>query len=50
MLFFSIEIPKDEVINFSREFEVLSIENGISVYVKMKIGADYLEYLNSKEL
>lgn len=48
--FFTIEVPEEEEINFSNKFQVVSIENRISVYVKVKIGADYLEYLNSKEL
>ena len=47
----TIEVPKETSIEFkTKEFEIVSIENKISVFIKLKIGAHYLEYLSAKEL
>lgn len=46
--FFTIEVPKETTIEFkTNEFEIVSIENRIAVYVRLKIGADYFEFLKS---
>lgn len=47
--FFTIEVPKETKIEFkNNNFEIVSIENKISVFVKLKIGADFLEFLSAK--
>ncbi|MGX9985469.1 hypothetical protein [Soonwooa purpurea] len=46
--YFTIKVPKYESVDLSTtQFEILSIENDICVYVKLRIGVDYLNYLMS---
>lgn len=46
--FCTIEVLSgDDLIFKTKEFEVVSIKNDLGVYVKIKIEATYLEYLNS---
>lgn len=46
--FCTIEVLSgDNIIFKTREFEVVSIINDLGVYVKIKIDAKYLEYLNA---
>lgn len=46
--FCTIEVLSGENIIFkTREFEVVSIINDLGVYIKIKIDAKYLEYLNA---
>lgn len=46
--FCTIEVLSgDNIIFKTKEFEVVSIKNDLGVYVKIKIEATYLEYLNS---
>lgn len=47
--FFTILVPNETTVEFkTKEFEIVAIMNEISVYVKLKISADYLEFLQLK--
>lgn len=42
--YFTVTIPEDENFEIPYACEVVSIENGITLFVRLRIDADWLEY------